>query len=89
MNLLPFQFFLNNEIRQTGFPHIFHAFLQALHDIQLAAALVVTVRSHADDEPVPQFPGSLQQIHVPRVQQIKGSVSNNRFHGMGASIRFP
>ena len=89
MDLLPFQLFFNNEIRQTGLPHIFHALLQALHDIQLAPALVVAVRSYADDEPVPQFPGSPQKIHVPRMEQIKSSVGNNRFHGLGASILFP
>ena len=89
VQLLPFQLLRDNKVRQSGLPDIFHAFLQAFQHIQLAPALVVAVCGHADDEAVPQRPGSFQKIDVPRMKQVESAVGDNRFHDWDMSICFP
>jgi hypothetical protein len=63
-------------VDQSGGLNIADPLGKALAHIQFAASVVVLLRSHADDQVVPERLRSFQQPSVPLMEQIEGAVSD-------------
>ena len=84
--LLPLMVLDDDLIRQTGPADIFHSLQNRIHHIQLSPLQVIILGGHPDDQIVPQRFRSFQQVTMPFMEQIIGSVCNDFFHSFYHSL---